>query len=421
MQAQTIQQYVRQTAAAAKQAFYTLATASTAQKNAALLRLAELIQHKQTAILAANAEDMQQAEAKGLESALLERLLLTEKTIAGMCEGLRQVAALPDPVGEMDEFRIRPNGLQIGKMRVPLGVIGIIYESRPNVTVDAAALCLKSGNACVLRGGSEAFHCNMAIAKLITQALQENGLPTAAVSLIENTSRDSVGAMLQSPDLIDVIIPRGGKSLVARISAEARVPVIKHLDGICHVYIDQAADTEKAVNIAFNAKTSRYGTCNTMETLLVHQSRAAEILPLLAAKYAEKEVELRGCTRTREILPDITAATDADWDTEYLAPILAIKMVDSMAEAISHINIHGSHHTDSIITESYTDAQIFLRAVDSASVMVNASTRFADGFEFGLGAEIGISTDKIHVRGPVGLHGLTSQKWVVLGNGQIRT
>ena len=421
MQAQPIPQYVRQTAAAAKQAFYTLATASTAQKNAALLRLAELIQHKQTAILAANAEDMQQAEAKGLESALLERLLLTEKTIAGMCEGLRQVAALPDPVGEMDEFRIRPNGLQIGKMRVPLGVIGIIYESRPNVTVDAAALCLKSGNACVLRGGSEAFHCNMAIAKLITQALQENGLPTAAVSLIENTSRDSVGAMLQSPDLIDVIIPRGGKSLVARISAEARVPVIKHLDGICHVYIDQAADTEKAVNIAFNAKTSRYGTCNTMETLLVHQSRAAEILPLLAAKYAEKEVELRGCTRTREILPDITAATDADWDTEYLAPILAIKMVDSMAEAISHINIHGSHHTDSIITESYTDAQIFLRAVDSASVMVNASTRFADGFEFGLGAEIGISTDKIHVRGPVGLHGLTSQKWVVLGNGQIRT
>ncbi|OSI08146.1 gamma-glutamyl phosphate reductase [Neisseria animaloris] len=417
---QNIQEYVRQTAAAAKQAFYALAASSTAQKNAALLRMSELLKHHQSAVLAANAQDMEQAAAKGLDAALLDRLKLTENTIESMCEGLRQIAALPDPVGEMDEFRIRPNGLQIGKMRVPLGVIGVIYESRPNVTVDAAALCLKSGNACVLRGGSEAFNSNMAVAKLITQALAENGLPADAVRLIENTSRESVGAMLQSPDLIDVIIPRGGKSLVARIAAEARVPVIKHLDGICHVYIDRAADTQKAVDIAFNAKTSRYGTCNTMETLLVHESRAAEILPLLEKKYAEKGVELRGCERTLAVLKNIKAATEEDWRTEYLAPVLAVKTVESMAEAIAHINMYGSHHTDSIVTESYTDAQIFLRMVDSASVMVNASTRFADGFEYGLGAEIGISTDKIHVRGPVGLHGLTSQKWVVLGNGQVR-
>lgn len=417
---QNIHDYVRQTAAAARQAFYDMGAATTVQKNAALLRMAELIRQHSAEIIAANAQDMEQAAAKGLEPALLDRLKLTESAVENMCEGLRQVAALPDPVGEMDEFRLRPNGLQIGKMRVPLGVIGMIYESRPNVTIDAAALCLKSGNACVLRGGSEAFHSNMAIAKLITQALRENGLPADAVRLIENTSRESVGAMLQSPDLIDVIIPRGGKSLVARISAEARVPVIKHLDGICHVYIDRAADMQKALDIAFNAKTSRYGTCNTMETLLVHESRAAEILPPLAEKYAGKGVELRGCARTKAILPDVQTATNEDWDTEYLAPILAVKVVDSLAEAIAHINTHGSHHTDSIVTESYTDAQTFLRTVDSASVMVNASTRFADGFEYGLGAEIGISTDKIHVRGPVGLHGLTSQKWVVLGNGQIR-
>ncbi|MCF7522104.1 glutamate-5-semialdehyde dehydrogenase [Neisseria sp. ZJ106] len=416
-----IQEYVRTTAAAAKQAFYRLSAADSAQKNAALLRMTELIRQHSSDILAANRLDMQQAEAKGLESALLDRLQLNENTLQTMCDGLQQIAALPDPVGEMDEFRTRPNGLQIGKMRVPLGVIGIIYESRPNVTLDAAALCLKSGNACILRGGSEAFNSNLVLAKLIKQALAETGLPEAAVNLIENTSRESVGAMLQSPEWIDVIIPRGGKSLVARIAAEARVPVIKHLDGICHVYIDQAADTEKAVNIAFNAKTSRYGTCNTMETLLVHEKRAAEILPLLAEKYAGKGVELRGCPRTLAVLPNIQTASDADWDTEYLAPILAVKIVDSLAEAVAHINIHGSHHTDSIVTESYTDAQQFLRSVDSASVMVNASTRFADGFEYGLGAEIGISTDKIHVRGPVGLHGLTSQKWVVLGNGQVRS
>ncbi|MBF1285312.1 MAG: glutamate-5-semialdehyde dehydrogenase [Neisseria sp.] len=418
---QNIQDYVRRTASAAKQASYVVAAAETAQKNTALLRTAELIKHHQTAILAANAQDMEQAAQKGLNDALLDRLRLTEKTIDAMCEGLRQIAALPDPVGEMDEFRTRENGLQIGKMRVPLGVVGIIYESRPNVTVDASALCLKSGNTCVLRGGSEAFNSNMALSKLITQALVENGLPAAAVSLIENTDRESVGAMLQSPEFIDVVIPRGGKSLVSRIAADARVPVIKHLDGICHVYIDRAADAEKAVNIAFNAKTSRYGTCNTMETLLVHQSRAAEILPVLAEKYAARDVELRGCPRTLSILPHIQTASEEDWDTEYLAPILSVKIVDSLEEAVAHINTHGSHHTDSIVTESYTDARTFLRTVDSASVMVNASTRFADGFEYGLGAEIGISTDKIHVRGPVGLHGLTSQKWIVLGNGQVRS
>ncbi|OSI11753.1 glutamate-5-semialdehyde dehydrogenase [Neisseria canis] len=417
---QNIQEYVRAKAQAAKEAYYRLAAATTAQKNAALLHMAELIKQHEAEIIAANAEDLKAAEAKGLDAALLDRLKLTGSTIDSMCEGLRQIAALPDPVGEMDEFRTRPNGLQIGKMRVPLGVIGIIYESRPNVTVDAAALCLKSGNACILRGGSEAFHSNSAIAKFITQALKANSLPPDAVGFIEHTDRAGVGAMLQSPDLIDVIIPRGGKNLVARISAEARVPVIKHLDGICHVYIDKAADQAKAVDIAFNAKTSRYGTCNTMETLLVHQERAEEILPVLAEKYAEKNVELRGCTRTLSILKNIKAATAEDWDTEYLAPVLAVKIVSDMAEAISHINRHGSHHTDSIVTESYTDAQTFLRLVDSASVMINASTRFADGFEYGLGAEIGISTDKIHVRGPVGLQGLTSQKWVVLGNGQIR-
>ncbi len=417
---QDITQYVRQQAHAAKQAYYALASASTAQKNAALLRMATLIEQHRADILAANQQDMANAQAKGLDAALLDRLQLQEQTIDGMCEGLRQIVALPDPVGEMDEFRTRPNGLQIGKMRVPLGVIGIIYESRPNVTVDAAALCLKSGNACVLRGGSEALHSNLAIAQLIRQALQESGLPEAAVAFIEHTDRAGVGAMLQSPDLIDVIIPRGGKNLVARIAAEARVPVIKHLDGICHVYIDEFADNNQALNIAFNAKTSRYGTCNTMETLLIHTSRAAELLPQLAARYAEKQVELRGCEQTRTILPHIHTATEADWETEYLAPILSIKIVASLNDAIAHINHYGSHHTDSIVTEHYSHAQTFLRLVDSASVMVNASTRFADGFEFGLGAEIGISTDKIHVRGPVGLQGLTSQKWVVLGNGQIR-
>lgn len=412
--------YITAAAQAAKQAFYTLSGADSALKNRALRHLADLLQQHREQISAANLQDLDNARAKGLNQAMIDRLSLSETALNTMSEGLRQIAALPDPVGEMDEFRTRPNGLQIGKMRVPLGVIGMIYEARPNVTVDAAALCLKSGNACILRGGSEAFHSNLALSKLIKEALNAAGLPEAAVHFVENTSRDSVGAMLQLPEYIDVIIPRGGKNLVARISSEARVPVIKHLDGICHVYIDEHADAHKALDIAFNAKTSRYGTCNTMETLLVHSSRAAEILPPLAAKYAEKGVELRGCLKTLAVLPDIAAAEESDWSTEYLAPILSVKTVESLEEAIGHINQYGSRHTDSIVTENYTHARQFLRLVDSASVMVNASTRFADGFEYGLGAEIGISTDKIHVRGPVGLHGLTSQKWVVLGDGQIR-
>lgn len=416
-----IQAYIRQTAVEAKAAFYTLAEAGSAVKNAVLTRVAELLDQQRDALCTENQKDLAAAAVKGLDAAFTDRLALNGNIIDGMIESLQQIAALPDPVGEMDAFRIRPNGLKIGKMRVPLGLIAIIYESRPNVTIDAAALCLKSGNACLLRGGSEAFNSNLALAQLFTQALREHCLPEAAVSFVANTSRDSVGAMLQLNDVIDVVIPRGGKSLVARISSEARVPVIKHLDGICHVYIDEFADTDKAVSIAFNAKTQRYSPCNTMETLLVHQNRAAEILPLLAARYAEKNVELRGCERSRRILPDIAAATEADWHTEYLAPILSIKTVAGLDEAIAHINHYGSHHTDSIITEHLGHANRFLRSVDSASVMVNASTRFTDGFEFGLGAEIGISTDKIHVRGPVGLEGLTSQKWIVLGDGQIRT
>ncbi len=415
-----MQNYITQIAQQAKAAFYELANTDSAAKNFALLRLAELIGEHESALLADNAQDIELAKQKNLSDALIDRLKISSGSLKNMIDGLQQIAALPDPIGEVDEFRLRPNGLRIGKMRVPLGVIGMIYESRPNVTIDAAALCLKSGNACILRGGSEAFSSNMALAKLIKQALKEAKLPENAVCFVENTDRESVGAMLQAVDLIDVIIPRGGKNLVARVTEQARVPVIKHLDGICHIYVDESADSNKAVNIVFNAKTSRCGTCNTVETLLIHQNRAAELLPNIAAKLAEKNVELRGCERTREILPDIQAACEEDWATEYLALILSIKIVDDFGAAVSHINQYGSHHTDSIITENYTRANQFLRLVDSASVMVNASTRFADGFEYGLGAEIGISTDKIHVRGPVGLHGLTSQKWVVLGDGQIR-
>lgn len=416
----TMNAYITEMAQAAKNAFYELARVDSQAKNATLLRLAELIEQHENDLLAANQEDLKQAEEKGLSTALIDRLKITSSGIQAMCEGLKQIVALPDPVGEMDEFRLRPNGLKIGKMRVPLGVIGMIYESRPNVTIDAAALCLKSGNACILRGGSEAFHSNMALVKYIKQALNDHHLPEHIVGFVENTDRESVGAMLECAGLIDVIIPRGGKSLVSRVSSQARVPVIKHLDGICHVYIDEFADDEKAINIAFNAKTSRYGTCNTMETLLIHAKKAATILPILAQKYQEKGVELRGCEKTRAILPNIQAACEEDWDTEYLAPILSIKVVAHFDEAVQHINQHSSHHTDSIVTEHYTLANQFLRLIDSASVMVNTSTRFADGFEYGLGAEIGISTDKIHVRGPVGLNGLTSQKWVVLGDGQVR-
>lgn len=416
----TMNAYITEMAQAAKNAFYELARVDSQAKNATLLRLAELIEQHENDLLAANQKDLKQAEEKGLSTALIDRLKITSSGIQAMCEGLKQIVALPDPVGEMDEFRLRPNGLKIGKMRVPLGVIGMIYESRPNVTIDAAALCLKSGNACILRGGSEAFHSNMALVKYIKQALNDHHLPKHIVGFVENTDRESVGAMLECAGLIDVIIPRGGKSLVSRVSSQARVPVIKHLDGICHVYIDEFADDEKAINIAFNAKTSRYGTCNTMETLLIHAKKAATILPILAQKYQEKGVELRGCEKTRAILPNIQAACEEDWDTEYLAPILSIKVVAHFDEAVQHINQHSSHHTDSIVTEHYTLANQFLRLIDSASVMVNTSTRFADGFEYGLGAEIGISTDKIHVRGPVGLNGLTSQKWVVLGDGQVR-
>jgi glutamate-5-semialdehyde dehydrogenase len=416
-----INDYMQQVGQAARQASRALARAETGQKNQALLAMAEAIEQAKDRLLAANALDLQAARAAGLEAALLDRLTLTEKTVAGMAEGLRQVAALPDPIGEMNDFSYRPSGIQLGKMRVPLGVVGIIYESRPNVTADAAALCLKSGNAAILRGGSEAFHSNQAIAACVQQGLQQAGLPASAVQVIETTDRAAVGALITMPEYVDVLVPRGGKGLIARISADARVPVIKHLDGNCHVFIDQSADLDKAVAIAVNAKTHRYGTCNTMETLLVHRAVAAQVLPLLAAAYAEKGVELRGCEQTRALLGStVKPASEDDWSTEYLAPILAIRVVDDLDPAIEHINQYGSHHTDAIVTEDYSRARRFLREVDSSSVMVNASTRFADGFEYGLGAEIGISTDKIHARGPVGLLGLTSQKWIVLGDGQIR-
>ena len=413
--------YITETAKAAKEAFYSLSAVNPAQKNHALSLMAEGIIANSENILKANDLDLQCARKKGLAAALLDRLKLTEKKIQSMADGILQVVALPDPVGEMDGFRTLPSGITLGKMRVPLGVIGIIYESRPNVTLDAAILCLKSGNSCVLRGGSEAINSNKAIAKVIHSALIQADIPTAAINLITETDRAGVDIMLQLPQYIDVIIPRGGKGLVQRINEKARVPVIKHLDGICHVYIDEDADKDMAIKIAVNAKTSRYGTCNTMETLLVHQSQAKEVLPLLQVKYAEKGVQLRGCPVTQDILQNkVCAATEEDWSTEYLAPVLSIKVVRNIDEAIRHINYYGSHHTDSIVTNNYVHSQLFLRAVDSSSVMVNASTRFADGFEYGLGAEIGISTDKIHVRGPVGLEGLTSQKWIVLGHGEIR-
>ena len=411
---------VRQYGKDARAASRVLAAATSAQKNQALLKMADLLEAQQADVLNANAQDTAAAEANGLDAAMVDRLRISAKSIAQMAEGVRQVATLADPVGEMDDFKLLDNGLQLGKMRAPLGVVGMIYESRPNVTIDAAALCLKSGNACLLRGGSESFHSNQAIAKVIYQALSESGLPEACVRLFETTDRAAVGAMLALSEFIDVVIPRGGKGLVKRITEEARMPVIKHLDGVCHVFINRDAGVDMAVNIAMNAKTSRYGTCNTMETLLVHQDIAATVLPRLQAAYAEKEVELRGCERTLAVLSGIVAATEEDWFTEYLAPVLSIRIVDGLDMAIAHINQYGSHHTDSIVTNDYADIQRFLREVDSASVMVNASTRFADGFEYGLGAEIGISTDKIHVRGPVGLEGLTNQKWIVLGSGQVR-
>ncbi len=415
-----IAEYMQDLGAKARQASRVMAAASTEKKNSALLAMAEAIDTSRDALAKANAIDLEKGAANGLDAAMLDRLELTPDRIDGMIEGLRQVAALPDPVGDVSDMRYMPSGIQLGKMRVPLGVIGIIYESRPNVTVEAASLCLKSGNATILRGGSEAIESNQAIAACVTAGLKAAGLPEAGVQVVETTDRAAVGSLITMPEYVDVIVPRGGKGLIERISNEARVPVIKHLDGICHVYIDAEADMAKAVNIAINAKTHRYGTCNTMETLLVHQAVAQEALSELSSAYNNAGVELRGCDRTQAILGGVKAATEEDWATEYLAPILSIKVVGGIDEAISHINTYGSHHTDAIITENYTLSRKFLREVDSSSVMVNASTRFADGFEYGLGAEIGISTDKIHARGPVGLEGLTSQKYIVFGEGQVR-
>ncbi|AHF02576.1 gamma-glutamyl phosphate reductase [Marichromatium purpuratum 984] len=415
-----IDAYMSDLGVRARAAARALARATTAEKNRALLAIATRLDAARDQLAAANGRDLEAGAAKGLDAALLDRLELTPARIDAMIEGLRQIAALPDPIGAITDLDYRPSGIQVGRMRVPLGVVGIIYESRPNVTADAAALCLKSGNATVLRGGSEAFASNQAIAGCIHAGLEEVGLPADAVQVIATTDRAAVGAMITMPESIDVIIPRGGRGLIERISREARVPVIKHLDGICHVYIDAHADLDKAFAIALNAKTQRYGTCNTMETLLVDTAVAGQILPRLGAAFAERGVELRGCARTREQLPAALPASEADWDTEYLAPILSIRVVDGLDAAMDHIARHSSAHTESIVTEDYGRARRFLREVDSSSVMVNASTRFADGFEYGLGAEIGISTDKFHARGPVGLEGLTSLKFVVLGDGQVR-
>ncbi|EHY79368.1 glutamate-5-semialdehyde dehydrogenase [Stutzerimonas stutzeri] len=419
---ESVLDYMTRLGRAAREASRVLARASTAQKNRALQAAATALDAARDELVAANELDLAGGRANGLDAAMLDRLALTPKVIDGMIEGLRQVATLPDPIGEIRDMRYMPSGIQVGKMRVPLGVVGIIYESRPNVTIDAASLCLKSGNATILRGGSEAIHSNQAIARCIQLGLAEAGLPAAAVQVVETTDRAAVGALISMPEFVDVIVPRGGKGLIERISRDARVPVIKHLDGICHVYVDVAADVGKAIRVADNAKTQRFAPCNTMETLLVHQDAAEQVLPPLAAIYREKSVELRGCDRTRALLGgDVFAASEEDWSTEYNAPILSIRIVDSLDAAIEHINRYGSQHTDAIVTENFTDARRFLTEVDSASVMVNASTRFADGFEYGLGAEIGISTDKLHARGPVGLEGLTSEKYVVFGDGHVRT
>ena len=415
-----IQHYMQTLGQQARAASRALSRAGTNTKNDALLAIASEIRTTANILKQQNLLDLEAGKAKGLDDALLDRLALTDARIEGMAEGLEQIAALPDPVGEISDMNYRPSGIQLGKMRVPLGVIGIIYESRPNVTADAAGLCLKSGNATILRGGSESMYSNQAIAACIHRGLEKVGLPISAVQVVETTDRAAVGELITMTEYVDVIVPRGGKSLIERVSKDARVPVIKHLDGICHVYIDAAANLDMAEDIAFNAKCHRYGVCNAMETLLVDSAIAGEILPRLAARYAAESVELRGCELTRVILPDINAATDEDWDTEYLAPILSIRIVDGIEQAMEHIYQHSSGHTETIVTENYTRARQFLAEVDSSSVMVNASTRFADGFEYGLGAEIGISTDKIHARGPVGLDGLTSQKWIVLGTGQIR-
>jgi len=414
-----VKAYMTQLGQEARAASRLMAKANTGLKNAALIAIANTIESQRGALAAANRLDLENGQNNGLEPAMLDRLELTPARIDAMIEGLHQVAALPDPVGAITDLNYRPSGIQVGKMRVPLGVVGIIYESRPNVTVEAASLCLKSGNATILRGGSEAINSNQAIARCIADGLEQAGLPQTAVQIVETTDRAVVSELITMPQFVDVIVPRGGKGLIERISNEARVPVIKHLDGICHVYIDAEADPQKAIDIALNAKTHRYGVCNAMETLLVHDAVADLILPKLAELYKEKGVELRGCAKTYSII-DCNHATEADWGTEYLAPILSIRVVDDLDAAIEHISTYSSGHTESIVTENYTLARRFLTEVDSSSVMVNASTRFADGFEYGLGAEIGISTDKIHARGPVGLEGLTSQKYIVLGDGHIR-
>jgi len=418
-----IKQYMEQLGQQARKASRAMARADSATRNRALTLIADGIEREADALRAANRLDMDAAAANGLAPAMLDRLALSDKAIATMVEGLRQIVALPDPIGEISGLKFRPSGIQVGQMRVPLGVIGIIYESRPNVTVDAAGLCIKSGNATILRGGSEAIHCNRALAQLVKEGLLGAGLPENAVQVVDTTDRAAVGALITMPQYVDVIVPRGGKGLIARLMEEATVPMIKHLDGICHVYIDDKADLQKAVDIGFNAKCHRYGTCNTMETLLVSRPIAAKVLPELAKLYATKEVELRADAEAAAILagyPHLAAATEEDWSTEYLAAILAVKIVDGIDEAMDHINQYSSKHTESIITEDYSAGMRFLREVDSASVMINASTRFADGFEYGLGAEIGISNDKLHARGPVGLEGLTSLKYVVFGHGEIR-
>ncbi|WP_444910367.1 glutamate-5-semialdehyde dehydrogenase [Microbulbifer sp. TRSA005] len=417
---QSTRDKLEQMGRAAREASRTMARADTEVKNRALAAIAAELEANRIELAKANAADMQAGRERGLDAALLDRLELNDERIDGMIEGLIQVADLPDPVGEIEDLCYRPSGIQVGKMCVPLGVVGIIYESRPNVTIDAASLCLKSGNATILRGGSEALQSNRAIAACISAGLREAGLPQTAVQVVDTSDRAAVGALITMPDYVDVIVPRGGTGLIERVSREASVPVIKHLHGVCHVYIDDLADEQKAFEIALNAKTHRYGVCNAMETLLVAEAIAGKILPRLAEAYTLKGVELRGCERSREILPQINVASDSDWSEEYLAPILAIRVVADMDGAMDHIARYGSGHTEAIVTQDYSRSRRFLAEVDASSVIINASTRFADGFEYGLGAEIGISTDKIHARGPVGLEGLTSQKWIVLGDGHIR-
>ena len=421
----SVADYMQQLGAQAKAASKVLATAPTMAKNNALLSMANALNNARSALKTANQKDLSAAEKNGLDEAMLDRLRVTDEGIDAMVIGLRQVAELADPVGEISDMSFRPSGIQLGKMRVPLGVVGIIYESRPNVTVDAASLCIKSGNAAILRGGSEASHSNQAIAQCVQQGLLAAGLPIASVQVVETTDRSAVGELITLTEFVDVIVPRGGKSLIQRVSAEARIPVIKHLDGNCHVYIDDQADATKAINIAINAKTRRYGVCNAMESLLVAESRAEELLPQLFQALQEADIELRLCpqamAQVNSYQGKVVAATEDDWSTEYLAPVLSVKVVSNMEVAIEHINTYGSHHTDAIVSENYTKAREFMARVDSSSVMINASTAFADGFEYGLGAEIGISTDKIHARGPVGLEGLTSQKYVVFGDGHTRS